>query len=72
VEAAQLPANQKLYDRLVNAFSIRSFVPGPGFSVHDQFFVTFDRFGGLNKRHMGEWIDEVASRAAAQTSNISS
>jgi adenosine deaminase len=66
VEAAQLPANQKLYDRLVNAFSIRSFVPSSGFSAHDQFFATFDRFGGLNKRHMGEWVDEVASRAAAQ------
>jgi adenosine deaminase len=66
VEAAQLPANQKLYDRLVNAFSIRSFVPTSGFSAHDQFFATFDRFGGLNKRHMGEWVDEVASRAAAQ------
>jgi adenosine deaminase len=64
--AAQLSANQELYDRLVNAFSIRSFVPGPGFSVHDQFFVTFDRFSGLNKRHMGEWVDEVAGRAAAQ------
>jgi adenosine deaminase len=66
VEAAQLPANQKLYDRLVNAFSIRSFVPSSGFSAHDQFFATFDRFGGLNNRHMGEWVDEVASRAAAQ------
>jgi len=66
VEAAQLPANQKLYDRLVNAFSIRSFVPSAGFSTHDQFFATFDRFGGLNKRHVGEWVDEVASRAAAQ------
>jgi adenosine deaminase len=66
VEAARLPANQELYDRLVNAFSIRSFVPTSGFSAHDQFFATFDRFGGLNKRHMGEWVDEVASRAAAQ------
>jgi adenosine deaminase len=66
VEAAQLPANQELYDRLVNAFSMRSFVPGAGFSGHDQFFATFDRFGGLNKKHMGEWVDEVASRAAAQ------
>jgi adenosine deaminase len=66
VEAAQLPANQKLYDRLVNAFSIRSFVPSAGFSGHDQFFATFDRFGGLSKKHMGEWVDEVASRAAAQ------
>jgi adenosine deaminase len=66
VEAAQLPANQKLYDRLVDAFSIRSFVPTSGFSAHDQFFATFDRFDGLNERHMGEWVDEVASRAAAQ------
>ena len=45
---------------------MRSFVPTPGFSGHDQFFATFDRFGGLNKKHIGEWVDEVASRAAAQ------
>jgi len=66
VPAAQVTANQDLYDRLVNAFSMRSFVPTPGFSGHDQFFATFARFGGLDKRHTGEWIDEVASRAAAQ------
>jgi len=66
VPAAQLPANQDLYDRLVNAFSMRSFVPTPGFSGHDQFFSTFARFSGLNKNHTGEWVDEVASRAAAQ------
>jgi adenosine deaminase len=65
-EAAQLPANQKLYDRMVNAFSMRGFVPSAGYSAHDQFFATFGRFGGLNKKHMGEWVDEVASRAAAQ------
>jgi adenosine deaminase len=66
VPAAQVPANQDLYDRLVNAFSMRSFVPTPGFSGHDQFFATFGRFGGLNKRHTAEWVDEAASRAAAQ------
>jgi adenosine deaminase len=66
IPAAHLPANQELYDRLINAFSMRSFVPTPGFSGHDQFFATFGRFGGLNKRHIGEWVDEVASRAAAQ------
>jgi len=66
VEAARVPADQKLYDRLVNAFSMRSFVATEGFSGHDQFFATFDRFGGLNKRHIGEWVDEVAGRAAAQ------
>ena len=59
-------ANQDLYDRLIDAFSMRSFVPTTGFSEHDQFFATFARFGGLDKRHVGEWVDEVASRAAAQ------
>ncbi len=66
VAADQVPANQDLYDRLVNAFSMRSFVPTPGFSGHDQFFATFGRFGGLKKSHTGEWVDEAASRAAAQ------
>ena len=66
VPAAQLSANQDLYDRVIDAFSMRSFVPTTGFSGHDQFFATFARFGGLDKRHTGEWIDEVASRAAAQ------
>lgn len=60
------PAEQNLYDQLLDAFSMRSFVPTPGTSGHDQFFSTFARFGGIDKRHTGEWVDEVASRAAAQ------
>ena len=59
-------ANQDIYDRLINSFSMRSFVPTAGFSGHDQFFATFDRYGGLDKRHVGEWVDEIASRAALQ------
>jgi adenosine deaminase len=60
-------ANQALYDKLVDAFSLRSYVPTPGgWSEHDQFFSTFDRFGGLSSSHVGEWVDEVASRSAAQ------
>jgi len=66
IPAASVPANQDLYDRLVDSFSMRSFVPTPGFSGHDQFFATFAKFGGLGKKHAGEWVDEVASRAAAQ------
>jgi adenosine deaminase len=66
VPAAQVPNNQDLYDHLINSFSLRSFVPTPGFSGHDQFFATFDRFSGLNKSHTAEWVDEAASRAAAQ------
>jgi adenosine deaminase len=56
---------QLLYDKLIDSLSMRGFVASPGFSGHDQFFATFDRFGGL-KDHTGEWVDEVASRAAAQ------
>jgi adenosine deaminase len=59
-------ANQDMYDRLIDSFSMRSYVATPGFSGHDQFFATFARFSGLDKSHVGEWVDEVASRAAAQ------
>jgi adenosine deaminase len=66
IPAVLVPSNQDLYDRLIDAFSMRSFVPTSGLSGHDQFFATFGRFGGLNKRHNAEWIDETASLAAAQ------
>jgi adenosine deaminase len=58
--------DQKLYDALIDSFSMRSFVPSAGISGHDQFFATFSRFGGIDKSHIGEWLDEVATRAAAQ------
>ena len=58
--------DQALYDAMVDAFSMRSFVPSSGISGHDQFFATFARFGGLDKSHTAEWLDEVATRAAAQ------
>ena len=60
------PADQDLYDKLIDSFSMRSFVPTTGTSGHDQFFATFARFSGLDKKHIGEWVDEVASRSAAQ------
>jgi adenosine deaminase len=58
--------DQKLYDTMVDDFSMRSFVPSAGVSGHDQFFATFPRYGALSRSHRGEWLDEVASRAAAQ------
>ena len=54
---------QDLYDRVVDAFSMRNFVPTPSYSGHDQFFATFDRFGGLDKSHAGQSIDEITRRA---------
>ncbi len=66
VRAESVFNDQKLYDALIDSFSMRSFVPSAGISGHDQFFATFDRFNGLSKSHVGEWLDEVATRAAAQ------
>ncbi len=60
------PAEEDLYDRLINAFSMRNFVPTTGFSGHDQFFSTFDRFAVLDSRHTGTWIDEITRRADAE------
>ena len=57
--------NQALYDLLVDSFSMRAFVASEAINGHDQFFATFARFSGL-KDHTGEWLDEVATRAAAQ------
>ncbi len=64
--AVSVPKEQKLYDALIDSFSMRSFVPKTGDSGHDHFFNTFDKFGGTDKRHVSEWVDEVATRAAAQ------
>jgi adenosine deaminase len=66
VAAATLGSNQRLYGQLVDAFSMRSFVPSAGISGHDQFFASFDRFRGLAENHTPEWVDEVATRAAGQ------
>jgi adenosine deaminase len=66
VPAASAAGDQKLYDALVDAFSMRGFVPTPGVTAHDQFFATFDRFGGTKAVHKAEWVDEAAARAAGQ------
>jgi adenosine deaminase len=64
--AADTLTNQSLYDKLIDAFSMRSYVPFAGWSGHDQFFATFPRWGSLEKATIAEWLDEVATRAAAQ------
>jgi adenosine deaminase len=67
VPAASAFRDQSLYTALVDAFSMRSFVPNAGVSGHDQFFATFARFQRLDgPKHLGEWLDEVARRAASQ------
>ena len=66
VAAVKALSDQNLYDALVDAFSMRSFVPTSGTSGHDRFFDTFDKFSPAGNHHAGERLDEIASRAAAQ------
>lgn len=55
--------DQGLYDRIVNALSMRFFRPSAGTpSGHDQFFVTFDRFGGATSRRVAEMTIEMLAR----------
>jgi adenosine deaminase len=66
VPASQAYQDQRLYDALIDAFSMRGFVPSPGVTGHDRFFDTFSKFGLMDLRHLGKWLDEVSTRAAAQ------
>jgi adenosine deaminase len=64
--AASAYKDQHLFDALVDAFSMRGFVPSLGVTGHDHFFDAFSRFEIIDLRHLGEWLDEVATRADAQ------
>jgi adenosine deaminase len=64
--AAQAFSDENLYNALVNALSMRSFVPTSGRNGRDHFFDTFGKFSAPSRRHAGEWLDEIATRAAAQ------
>ena len=66
VGAAEALSNQRLYDALVDSFSMRTFVPTTGTNGHDRFFDTFGKFLPTHITHSGEWLDEIAARAAAQ------
>ena len=64
--AARANQDQHLYGALIDAFSMRNFVPSTGVSGHDHFFDAFAKFHGVSHVHTGEFLDEVATRAAAQ------
>lgn len=63
-EAMKVPEDE-LRRRLIDGLSMRSFVPTPGWSGHDQFFVTFDRMKEKDKR-FGDMLVEVTQRASRQ------
>ncbi|HKV46743.1 MAG TPA: hypothetical protein VJN69_01540 [Candidatus Acidoferrales bacterium] len=66
VPATKAASDQTLYDALIDAFSMRGFVPTTGVTGHDHFFSTFDKFAAVDSENTGKSVDEVATRAAAQ------
>ena len=65
--ASDALTHQHLYDELIDTFSMRTFVPTTEESGHDHFFASFDHFLAVeDPKYVGEWVDELASRAAAQ------
>lgn len=65
--AAKVLDNQAIYDRAVNAMSMRWFRPSAKMpSGHDQFFAAFDRFGGASWRRTAEMTIEKLARYEAE------
>jgi hypothetical protein len=54
-----------LYGRLLDAFSMRGWLPGVE-SGHDHFFATFGKFGAASSNHTAGMLAEVRSRAARE------
>jgi adenosine deaminase len=64
VPAARALADVVLYRQLIDAWSMRDFVPTEGESGHDHFFDTFNKFSVAKNGHNGDMIAEIVSRAA--------
>lgn len=57
--------DQGLYNQLLDAFSMRGWLPARE-SGHDHFFATFGKFGAAGNGHTADMLAEVRSRAAAE------
>ncbi|PYY22097.1 MAG: adenosine deaminase [Acidobacteria bacterium] len=70
VPAERLTSDPTLYRLMIDALSMRDFVPysmpGSSESAEDHFFQTFGRFVAVANAHTGETLAEVASRAGHQ------
>src|SRR6516165_1379742 len=53
--------DQQLYNRLVDALSMRAFLPTPAVPTgHDEFFAAFEKFGGVSGSHFADMtVDQL-------------
>lgn len=67
VPAAQTLTDFPLRNHVIDAWSIRNFVPAPDDrDVRHHFFATFGKFDPVTNKHWGEMLAEVVHRAGAQ------
>ena len=65
--AASALTDQSFYDDIVNALSMRNYIPSPSEpSGHDQFFVTFGKYGEVSWRVPGQMTAFLLRRYAAE------
>ena len=67
VPVSDAMGDQGLYDRLVNAFSMRAFLPTPAVPTgHNQFFATFDKFNAATAPLFAHMVvDKLAALEAS-------
>jgi adenosine deaminase len=64
---SEVVQDQSSYDRLVDALSVRFFLPSPATpSAHDQFFGAFERFGAASFRHAADMTVDQLRRYQAE------
>jgi hypothetical protein len=66
IPAVQIYRDGKLFAALIDALSMRDFVPGAE-SGHDHFFATFAKFGAAGERRGGDMLAEAVERAGEET-----
>ncbi|TNE36433.1 MAG: adenosine deaminase, partial [Alphaproteobacteria bacterium] len=64
-DASAVAADSVHTDELIDSLSLRSYVPSPGWSGHDQFFATFAKMDAKPER-FGDALASVAARAGRQ------
>lgn len=62
--AAAAFGDDALYRRVIDAWSMRDFVPASGESGHDHFFDTFGKFRLVTKTHRGDMLARALHQAA--------
>ncbi|NNM59014.1 MAG: adenosine deaminase [Legionellales bacterium] len=64
LQANTLPDNSASYNTIIDAWSMRHFVPTPQESAHDHFFNTFYQFDSVRSLYRAQNLAEIVKRAS--------